>query len=145
MYRLGIVTQTDPEAARVKARFPHHDNVESWWLDVLQPKTHADKVYWMPDPGEHVACFLDPHAEDGCVPGAIYSAADPTPIADQDKRHTEHKDGTVEQYDRAAHHWLLDLRANDGTVEILTGTSQVLIKPDGIFLRGDVIHENDDR
>ena len=145
MYRLGVVTRTDPGVCRVKVRFPARDNVESWWLDVLQPKTHRDKVYWVPDVGEHVACFLDQHGEDGVVAGAIYSSADPAPLASQDKRHTLHDDGTVEEYDRAANHWLLDLNANGGTVEILTGSTQVLIKPDAIYLRADVIHENDDR
>ena len=145
MYRLGIVTQTDPARCRVKVRFPARDNVESWWLAVEQRKTHRDKAYWMPDVGEHVACHLDAHGEDGVVSGAIYSSADPVPVASQDKRRTTYDDGTVEEYDRAQHHWLLDLTANGGTVEIRTGTSQVLITPESIYLRADQIDENDDR
>ena len=135
MYRLGVVTRTDPGVCRVKVRFPARDNVESWWLDVLQPKTHRDKVYWVPDVGEHVACFLDAHGEDGVVAGAIYSSADPTPVASQDKRHTLHDDGTIEEYDRAAGHWLLDMRAPSGSATVLTGATTVEIKPDRVMLQ----------
>lgn len=75
----------------------------------------------------------------------LYSAALPAPSdsADVDMIHWE--DGAVMQHDTAAHHLLFDLRGSNGSLEVRTGTSQLLITPTGIFIRGDVVHLNDDR
>jgi len=137
VYRLGIVTRTDTARCRVKVRFPARDDVESWWLDVLQLKTHRDKVYWVPDVGEHVACFLDEHGEDGVVAGAIYSQADPAPIDSQDKRHVLHDDGTIEEYDRRSHRWLLDLTQSQGTAVVRNGAVSVVVGPEGVTVDAD--------
>jgi len=134
VYRLGVVTRTDPATCRVKARFPARDDVESWWLDVIQPKTHRDKAYWMPDVGEHVACHLDEHGEDGVVSGAIYSSADPVPVESQDVRQTTWADGAVEVYDRAGHSYLLDVPAG-GEIRLRVGRSELVIADGQATLR----------
>lgn len=142
MYRRGIVTQTDPATCRVKVRFPDRDNVESWWLEVGQPKTHQDQVYWMPDVGEHVACLMDEHGEAGVVLCAIYSSADRPPVASQDKLHIVTKDGAVIEHDRAEHRLLIDLTASAGTIHLKTGGSEIIMTPDGIVMLGTRIDIN---
>lgn len=142
MYRRGIVTRTDPDTGRVKVRFPDRDNVESWWLEVGRPKTLDDKVYWMPDIGEHVACLLDEHAEAGVVVTAIYSTADPPPVSSQDKLHLVTKDGNVFEHDREMHHLLIDLTASGGTIHLKTGTTEIIMEPGHMTLIADRIDLN---
>ena len=84
----------------------------------------------------------------GCVLGAVFAQDAKARQAPADRPtvdRTEYADGTVEEYDRDANHWLLDMTASGGTMEIKTGSTQVLIKPDSIALRADRIDENDDR
>ena len=64
--------------------FPDRDQMQSWWLPVILPKTQNDKAYWIPDVGEQVVCLMDAHDEDGAVVGAISSAADATPVNSPD-------------------------------------------------------------
>lgn len=134
MYRRGVVTRTDPATGRVKVRFPDRDNVESWWLEVGQHKTHQDKAYWMPDVGEHVACLMDDHAEAGVVAAAIYSQADPPPVDSQDKWHVLTRDGTIIEHDRAAHHLLIDMTAPGGRCTITSVPATFDLSPEAISL-----------
>lgn len=109
--RLGEVTATYPERGTVRVRLADaraggsgDAPLVSAELAVLHHRTGRDKSWWMPDVGEHVACLFLPFGrEDGLVLGAIYSAADPVPVADQDKARLQFADGTVLEYDRAAH------------------------------------------
>lgn len=142
MYRRGIVTRTEPATGRVRVRFPDRDDVESWWLEVGQPKTLHDKVYWMPDVGEHVAVLMDENGEAGVVLCALYSSADPPPVDSQDKLHILTKDGNVIEHDRALHRLLIDLTASGGTIHLKTGDTEIILTPDGITLRGPRIDLN---
>jgi len=103
MLKFGVVTQADPSTCRVRVQYQDNEGIQSYWLAVAQRKTLADRDYHMPDVGEHVACLIDDHNEEGVVLGAIYSAADAAPVDDQDKRHTAFKDGAVFEYDRNKH------------------------------------------
>ena len=85
---------------------------------MAQRKTFGDHDYHMPDVGEHVACLIDAHNEEGVVLGAIYSAADPAPVADQDKRHLSFKDGTKIEYDREAHRLTVELPDGQARAEV---------------------------
>ncbi len=136
MYRRGIVHAVDPATGRARVRFPDRDNVVSWWLDVLQRKTHVDKAYWMPDVGEHVACLMDGHDEAGAILGALYSTADPVPVASPDKDHTLYGDGAVISYDRAAHVLTIDLSAAEGTL-VLKAKNIVIKTGEGGFYHLD--------
>lgn len=119
MLKFGVVTATDPTTCRVRVQYKDNESVESYWLAVAQRKTFGDRDYHMPDVGEHVACLIDAHNEEGVVLGAIYSAADPAPVADQDKRHLAFKDGAVFEYDREAHR--LTVTMPDGQARISIG------------------------
>lgn len=101
--RLGIVKEQDPSLARLRVTFNEFDQLLSYWLPVVVPKTQNDKAYWLPDIGEQVVCIMDERDEDGVVLGAIYSQADATPVQDGNKFHLGFKDGAAIEYDRGAH------------------------------------------
>lgn len=144
--RVGVVTSTDPDAGTARVIFHDADGMESYDLKVLHPKTHRDKFYFMPDPGEQVLCLCLPFGhEQGFILGAFYSQADKTPVQSQDKRHVLFDDGTFWEYDRKTHHGVLDMREPGGVLEIFTGTTHIRITPEAIWLRADDIYENDDR
>ena len=111
--RLGIVKAQDAANARVRVIFAEFDQMLSYWLPVVVPKTQNDKAYWLPDIGEQVVCLMDDRDEAGVVLGAIYSKADGTPVQSGDKYHLGFKDGTSMEYDRAAH--VLAVSFMDGT------------------------------
>jgi phage baseplate assembly protein V len=118
MLKFGVVSATDPANCRVRVKYQDNESVESWWLAVPQRKTLQDKDYDMPDVGEHVACLIDEHNEEGVVVGAIYSAADATPVQDQDKRHLAFKDGSVFEYDRGKHRLTVTLPEGQARITI---------------------------
>ena len=130
MYRRGIVTRTDPATCRVRVSFPDRDDVESWWLEVVQQGSLRDKAYRLPDIGEHVAVLMDEHGEAGAVLGSIYSAADKPPVASQDKDHITYGDGAVMEYDRAIGIWSVTLPAG-GKLQFRVGRSVLEITDTG--------------
>jgi len=112
-FRVGIVQQQDTARAKVRVVFPDYDEMISWWLSVVFPKTQNDKAYWIPDIGEQVVCLMDLRDEAGAVLGAIYSEADVPPVNSADKFHLAFSDGASFDYDRVAH--VLDLFFRDTT------------------------------
>jgi phage baseplate assembly protein V len=128
MYRIGIVTDQDLEQGRVRVQFPDRDQMRSYWLQVVVPKTAADKAFWMPDPGEQVVCLMDEYDEAGAVLGAVYSSVDTPPVQSADKFHLRFRDGTAIEYDRAAHAL---------TIVLCAGASATLNAPAAIRLESD--------
>jgi phage baseplate assembly protein gpV len=123
-FRLGIVKDQDPSLGRLRVTFNEFDQMLSYWLPVVVPKTQNDKAYWLPDIGEQVVCLMDERDEAGVVLGAIYSQADSTPVQSADKFHLGFKDGTAIEYDRAAH--VLALNFQDTTVIKYDGGAHAL-------------------
>ena len=78
-YRIGIVVAQDFVLVRARVTFPDHDNMVSWWLQIVAQKSSHDKGYWMPDVGDQVVCIMDPNDEDGAILGAVYSPVYPPP------------------------------------------------------------------
>lgn len=129
-FRIGIVKEQDAERGRVRVTFADYDQMTSWWLFVVAPKTQDDKAYWMPDAGEQVVCLMDEHDEDGAVLGAVYSQADTTPVQSADKWHVAIKDGAVFEYDRSSHELKVEL-PKDGKVTITANQATIQIDTDG--------------
>ena len=103
--RVGFVTARQPEKMRVKVELK--DTVTqplvSAWLPVLCPRASGDLAYDLPDVGDQVLCLFLPYGlEQGFVVGAMYGKASP-PVSSGDKWHRRFQDGTVLEYDRAAH------------------------------------------
>lgn len=118
MLRIGKVSELQMETGRVRVVFDAEDQLVSWWLPVMQPKTLHDQVYWMPDLEEHVVCLLDEHAEFGVVMGAIYSEADAPPVASLAKLHVRMKDGSTFEYDRDQHRLEITVVGGDVVVNV---------------------------
>jgi phage baseplate assembly protein V len=112
--------------------FPDRDQLTSWWLPVIVPKTQNDKAYWIPDVGEQVVCMMDERDEDGAVLGAIYSDADLAPVESADKLHWSFKDGSSLEYDRAAHSLTCSLP--NATLTIQASGASIAIDPSGNVL-----------
>lgn len=103
--RLGTVTARDAATLRVQVRCA--DTVTAPlvtdWLPVLVPRASGDCQYDLPDVGDRVLCLFLPHGrEAGFVLGSLYSGSVP-PVTDGEKWHRAFRDGTVLEYDRAAH------------------------------------------
>lgn len=85
VFEVANVTQVDGATARARVKVPARDNVESYWLEVLQRGTSTDADYWMPQVGDQVRILADEKLENGCILGAIYSKATPPPETNPDK------------------------------------------------------------
>ncbi|MBI4691690.1 MAG: phage baseplate assembly protein V [Nitrospirae bacterium] len=127
LVRVGTVTQTYPDRGTVKVQLTDVDDQVSYELQVVVRKTLKDKDYWMPDIDEHVVClFLGQGLEQGFVLGAIYSDADSVPVSNNDKWHKKFEDGTIIEYDRAAHKLLTDVK---GDIEVkVTGNVDIAVE-----------------
>ena len=127
LIKVGVVTNTYPDEAKVRVKIVSSDDEISYKLPVVVRKTQDDKDYWMPDIGEHVVClFLGNGVEDGFVLGAIYSDKDKVPVESQDKWHKTFKDGTTIEYDRKSH--VLSIHSV-GDIAIVSDTHITLIAP----------------
>lgn len=120
VYRIGRVALQDAEGCRVRVAFEADDELASYWLPVMQSRAGGDRVYWMPDLDDQVVCLLDAHAEDGVVLGAIYSEVDTPPVASLNRLHVRMRDGSVIDYDRAAHRLTVALAGEGAEIAIST-------------------------
>jgi phage baseplate assembly protein V len=129
-FRIGIVAVQDTALCRVRVVFPDRDQLQSWWLPIILPKTQNDKAYWIPDVGEQVVRLMDAHDEDGAVVGAIYSAADSPPANSPDVFHLSTKDNASFEYNRASHALQVTIPTG-GTVTISANGAQIAIDSAG--------------
>jgi len=167
VFRTGVVAELRPADARVRVRFPDRDNLLSWYLPVLSAKTQNDKFFRMPDLGEQVVCFMDALDEDGVVIGAIYSSVDTvpsvvTPGDENDVDHVTYADGTVIEYDRAAHVATVNIPAplagtvnvtvpggivtvvvQEGDVNVVVEGGSVHVKADHAYIESDDVKLGD--
>lgn len=139
-HRIGIVTQLDPARAKAKVRFPDHDDVESWWLPVLQQKTLSDRSYWMPDVDSQVICNMDDGEEAGVILGAIYSDADPPPASDANVQTTIYSDGAQVGYDKNSGTWTVNLPG--GAARVTVGGVVLEVSPGGVAITGGTVTHN---
>lgn len=125
----GIVVEQLPERGAVRVELRSETDgagtpVVSGWLQALRLGTSADKSWWLPDVGEHVACLFFEGRAVGVVLGSIDSAVDPPGETDPDVRSHTFSDGTVVRYDRGKGR--LEVRAK-GAVEIVSGSDQLYL------------------
>ena len=142
LFRVGSVVSTDPDAGTARVQLADADGLVSHDLPVAQRQTLKNKDYAMPDVGEHVLCLFLPFGiEQGFVLGSIYSQADATPVADQDKRHVEFEDGTWLQYDRKAH--CLAGVIKSGSAKLLIEGQAVVEARQGAVVKSDGVIQVD--
>lgn len=133
MLKFGLISDVDAAKGLARVHFDD-DGIVSAWLPIAFPKAMADSFVWLPDINEHVACLMDEHAENGVIIGSIYSAATAPNGGDKDKFRVRFQDGTVIEYDRAAH----KLKANvQGSVDV-EASGDIALKAAGITIDGNV-------
>ncbi len=125
--RWGKVVELSPEHLQVRVEADELDEIPTFWLSVLFPKTWEDKYYWMPELDEHVWFLWDEQAEECVILGAFY--CDEVPISPLHPP-TPHKteihwgDESFVYYDREEHRLEVDVkgeiseRATDGNFDM---------------------------
>lgn len=98
--KMGLVAAR--KVGWVQVRFPDLSDLLTQWIPVAYQMTQATQAYWTPDIGEQVICLMDDRLEDGCVIGAVYSAADQPPTDDMDEFGVAFPDGGAVRYNRAS-------------------------------------------
>ena len=98
--QFGVVSAVDEAGHNLRVKIPALEDMETDWLPMTTPAACANQFYSLPDEGEQVVCLLDARGENGCVIGAIYSAADKPPASSKDKWVRRFKNGTIIEHDR---------------------------------------------
>lgn len=128
MYRVGIVTELDVGAGRLKARLLE-DDVVTPWLDVLVSDTLTAARHGLPAVDTQVAIMLDEDASSGVVLGAIYSSAQPVPSEASDaSAGIVFSDGCKIAYDVDTH--ILNVELPSGGELRVGGTRKVAMADD---------------
>lgn len=99
MLKFGTVTNIDVATAKARVQFAD-DDLQSFWLPVIQAKTNKDKHFALVDVGEQVACLMDENCEDGVILGAIYSAADSCPAESKNQAMIKFEDGSLFEFNK---------------------------------------------
>jgi phage baseplate assembly protein V len=130
--RLGRVVALDAPNARVQVQTG--GNVTTW-LPWTTGRAGPDRDWAAPEPGEQVL-LLAPSGEldQAVVVPGLYQTRHPAPGDTADVRRTVFKDGTIHEYDRAAHAHLLDLTASSGRSIVTSGPAILELAPDAITL-----------
>lgn len=100
IFATGTVSAVDTKTCRARVRLPDHDNLRSYWLDVLHRNTLKNRDYTLPDVGEQVKVLMTPDAQEGVILGAVYSAKDKPVTDDQDIRRIDFADDAYAEYNR---------------------------------------------
>lgn len=111
---IGTIAELDEEKARVRVDC---GALQTNWLPWLTRRAGNDRDWWAPEQGEQVMVLSpggDP--EQGVVLPAIYRSAHPAPADSKNVYRKAFSDGTVIEYDRAAHLLKADVK---GSVQLL--------------------------
>lgn len=110
-HRVGFVSKHELTEAGLCCRvvFPDKDDLVSKPYPVMQRAAGGSQDFDVPAIGEQVVVATLPNGpEEGFIEGTIYSASSPPPSTDPNKRMTRFADGTLVEYDKAAHTMLID-------------------------------------
>ena len=147
LVRYGTVEQADYAAARLRVRIGAPDDPSGSlltdWIPWTASRAGADADWAAPEIGEPVV-VLAPSGElhDAIAQPAGFSAAYPAPADRPDVRRTVFADGTVVEYDRAAHRYLVDVTAAGGTIVLQAGASTLTLTPAGVTIVAPMIDLN---
>lgn len=118
--RYGVVKETDYEKALIRVELQDGELLTDWipWVTL---RAGNDKFWWAPEEGE-VMLLLAPSGE------LANAVALPAAFSNQNQNATEptvqrqtFEDGTVIEYDRAAHRYTIDATASDSEVIVKAG------------------------
>lgn len=112
MIRVGKVSSINEKECTARVLFMDKDELVTFDLPIIVPKTLKDKYYYMPDVDEHVLCLFLPNSiQQGFIIGAFYTEKykDKIPFSDDEKQGARDKtkvkffDECWFQYDRKEH------------------------------------------
>lgn len=110
--RYGIVHEADYQRAVIRVALQDGEIITDW-IPWLTARAGGDRSWWAPEVGENVL-LLSPSGELGnaaAMPATFSNANQPggRPTVQR----AVFADGTTVEYDRAAHHYLIDVAAGD--------------------------------
>lgn len=126
--RYGVIIELDEtHDDGPRAKVDLGDDITDW-LPWLTLRAGADKDWYAPEPGEQVI-VLSPSGEiaQGCILTGIFSDANASNGNRKTLRRTTYADGTVIEYDRAAHKLTVDASASNGFVVVNVGSGNVTV------------------
>lgn len=129
--RFGIVSRIDAATGEAFVKFEDLDGLETAEIPLLYPKTLKDHFYRMLDAGEHVACLMDEHLENGVILGAVYDDENLPPEGDANKCYIQFENGTTIVHDKTS-----------GNINIKTSGTVTIDSPN-VTMTGD-LHVNGD-
>ncbi len=138
VFTTGIVSQVDDKNGWARCKLPDLDNLETYWLKVLQRNTKDNQEYWMPDVDEQVMVIADENLEEGCILGAIYSEADRPPVNTREKYHIKWKNEDYFEYDRESQ--ILTIKCKKIVIE---GTEESTINNKAIAVIGAMDNDSE--
>lgn len=104
MIKVGEVSSINPARGTARVVFDDDDSIVSFDLPILQRNTLNTKDFHSVNVGEDVLClFLPSGPEEGFILGSFYAGEITPPETTEKRRTTVFEDGTVVQYDMAAH------------------------------------------
>lgn len=104
LIRIGEVSSINPEKCTARVVFDDDDSIVSYDLPIIQRNTLNSHDFHSVNVGEDVLCiFLPSGPEEGFILGSFYAGEVTPPERTEKRRTTVFEDGTVVQYDMAAH------------------------------------------
>ena len=140
LIRYGVVEEADYEAAVVRVSMQDGELLSDWvpWWTL---RAGPDRYWWAPEVGE-VVLLLSPSGELGTglvLPAGFSNQNQP---ADRETvKRTVYEDGTVVEYDREAHRFLLDCTESEGDVVVRAANVHVEAGQE-VRVTAPVIHLN---
>lgn len=123
MLRFGNIVKVDAAKGLYKVHLDA-DDIETGWISKLLPNTKNTKDEEPMAIGEHVACMMDEHCEDGVIMGAVNSDKDLPVKGDAKIRRTEYPDGSYVEFDGNTGQYEINMT---GDVKI-TGAKKLIIQ-----------------
>jgi len=102
--RIGQVSSRCEHTCSCRVAFDDLDEMVSYDMQILQPRTVNAQTYTLPEVGEHVLCaFLPTGIEEGYILGSFYTARNMPPKQEAGIYYTKYEDGTLIEYNLNTH------------------------------------------
>lgn len=128
---MGQVVELDTNRARVRVKA---GPITTGWLPFVALRAGPDRTWHAIEPGEQVL-LVAPGGDlnQAVVVGSVYRADHPAPADSAEVSRTVWRDGAVQEYDRAQHHWQLSVPAG-GHIRLCVGATTLEMTDAGTTL-----------